>query len=148
MGKPHSRLPSRTSTTSRNCSLSHASSSTRALVFQRIRRCNNLRHSSFLKRISFRIPALHEERFTFHASEGGQIVAEGRLEQVAKVSASHTGRFLAGLLCQLLTTMVADICVAPQLQNTTPSETACSPNSRWQISVNCCARLVSAIQSH
>ena len=28
-------------------------------------------------------------------SAGGQIVAEGRPEQVAKVSASHTGRFLA-----------------------------------------------------
>jgi excinuclease ABC subunit A len=29
---------------------------------------------------------------------GGQIVAEGRPEQVAKVAASHTGRFLAPLL--------------------------------------------------
>ncbi len=29
---------------------------------------------------------------------GGQIVAEGRPEQVAKVAASHTGRFLAGTL--------------------------------------------------
>ena len=29
---------------------------------------------------------------------GGQIVAEGRPEQVAKVAASHTGRFLAGAL--------------------------------------------------
>jgi excinuclease ABC subunit A len=29
---------------------------------------------------------------------GGQIVAEGRPEQVAKVAASHTGRFLAGVL--------------------------------------------------
>jgi excinuclease ABC subunit A len=29
-------------------------------------------------------------------SAGGQIVAEGRPEQVAKVAASHTGRFLAG----------------------------------------------------
>ena len=31
-------------------------------------------------------------------SAGGQIVAEGRPEQVAKVMASHTGRFLAGAL--------------------------------------------------
>ena len=31
-------------------------------------------------------------------SAGGQIVAEGRLEQVAKVTDSHTGRFLAPLL--------------------------------------------------
>jgi excinuclease ABC subunit A len=31
-------------------------------------------------------------------SAGGQIVAEGRPEQVAKVAASHTGRFLAPLL--------------------------------------------------
>jgi hypothetical protein len=51
-----------------------------------------------LKGISFRIPALHEERFTFHASEGGQIVAEGRPEQVAKVVGFHTGRFLANVL--------------------------------------------------
>ena len=29
---------------------------------------------------------------------GGQIVAEGRPEQVAKMAASHTGRFLAGAL--------------------------------------------------
>jgi len=29
---------------------------------------------------------------------GGQIVAEGRPEQVAKVGASHTGRFLAKAL--------------------------------------------------
>jgi excinuclease ABC subunit A len=29
---------------------------------------------------------------------GGQIVAEGRPEQVAKVTASHTGRFLANVL--------------------------------------------------
>jgi excinuclease ABC subunit A len=29
---------------------------------------------------------------------GGQIVAEGRPEQVAKVAASHTGRFLADVL--------------------------------------------------
>jgi len=29
---------------------------------------------------------------------GGQIVAEGRPEQVAKVAASHTGRFLAPIL--------------------------------------------------
>lgn len=29
---------------------------------------------------------------------GGQIIAEGRPEQVAKVAASHTGRFLAQLL--------------------------------------------------
>ena len=29
---------------------------------------------------------------------GGHIVAEGRLEQVAKVAASYTGRFLAPLL--------------------------------------------------
>jgi excinuclease ABC subunit A len=29
---------------------------------------------------------------------GGQIVAEGRPEQVAKVTASHTGKFLAGAL--------------------------------------------------
>ena len=29
---------------------------------------------------------------------GGQIVPEGRPEQVAKVAASHTGRFLAGTL--------------------------------------------------
>ena len=29
---------------------------------------------------------------------GGQIVAEGRPEQVAKVAASHTGKFLAPLL--------------------------------------------------
>ena len=29
---------------------------------------------------------------------GGHIVAEGRLEQVAKVATSHTGRFLAGAL--------------------------------------------------
>jgi excinuclease ABC subunit A len=29
---------------------------------------------------------------------GGQIVAEGRPEQVATVAASHTGRFLAGSL--------------------------------------------------
>ena len=29
---------------------------------------------------------------------GGQIIAEGRPEQVAKVAASHTGRFLADLL--------------------------------------------------
>jgi excinuclease ABC subunit A len=47
---------------------------------------------------SFRIPALHEERFTFHASEGGQIMAEGRPEQVAKVANSYTGKFLAPLL--------------------------------------------------
>ena len=31
-------------------------------------------------------------------SAGGQIVAEGRPEQVAKVAASRTGRFLAGAL--------------------------------------------------
>jgi excinuclease ABC subunit A len=31
-------------------------------------------------------------------SAGGHIVAEGRPEQVAKVAASHTGRFLAGAL--------------------------------------------------
>jgi excinuclease ABC subunit A len=31
-------------------------------------------------------------------SAGGQIVAEGRPEQVAKVAASHTGQFLAPLL--------------------------------------------------
>jgi len=31
-------------------------------------------------------------------SAGGQIVAEGRPEQVAKVVASHTGRFLAQVL--------------------------------------------------
>ena len=31
-------------------------------------------------------------------SAGGQIVAEGRPEQVATVAASHTGRFLAPLL--------------------------------------------------
>jgi excinuclease ABC subunit A len=31
-------------------------------------------------------------------SAGGQIVAEGRPEQVAKVVASHTGRFLADAL--------------------------------------------------
>ena len=31
-------------------------------------------------------------------SAGGQIVAEGRPEQVAKVAASHTGRFLADAL--------------------------------------------------
>ena len=31
-------------------------------------------------------------------SAGGQIVAEGRPEQVAKVEASYTGRFLAGAL--------------------------------------------------
>ena len=31
-------------------------------------------------------------------SAGGQIVAEGRPEQVAKVAASHTGRFLSPLL--------------------------------------------------
>lgn len=31
-------------------------------------------------------------------SAGGQIVAEGRPEQIAKVAASHTGRFLAPLL--------------------------------------------------
>lgn len=30
---------------------------------------------------------------------GGQIVAEGRPEQVAKVNVSHTGRFLASMLC-------------------------------------------------
>ncbi|MDH5739661.1 MAG: hypothetical protein OEY77_04985, partial [Nitrospira sp.] len=29
---------------------------------------------------------------------GGQIVAEGRPEQVAKITASHTGRFLAKVL--------------------------------------------------
>jgi excinuclease ABC subunit A len=29
---------------------------------------------------------------------GGQIVAEGRPEQVAKVAVSHTGRFLAQIL--------------------------------------------------
>jgi excinuclease ABC subunit A len=29
---------------------------------------------------------------------GGHIVAEGRPEQVAKIAASHTGRFLAGAL--------------------------------------------------
>ena len=29
---------------------------------------------------------------------GGQIVAEGRPEQVAKISASHTGQFLSKLL--------------------------------------------------
>ena len=29
---------------------------------------------------------------------GGQIVAEGRPEQVAKVAASHTGRFLSKML--------------------------------------------------
>ena len=29
---------------------------------------------------------------------GGQIVAEGRPEQVAKLAGSHTGRFLAGAL--------------------------------------------------
>ena len=29
---------------------------------------------------------------------GGQIVAEGRPEQVAKVAQSHTGRFLAKVL--------------------------------------------------
>jgi hypothetical protein len=69
-----------------------------AIVVQRIRRCDNLRRSSFVKRISLRIPALHEERFTFHASEGGHIVAEGRPEQVAKVATSHTGQFLAGAL--------------------------------------------------
>ena len=34
---------------------------------------------------------------------GGQIVAEGRPEQVAKVTASHTGQFLA----QALTTVAA-----------------------------------------
>ena len=31
-------------------------------------------------------------------SAGGQIVAEGRPEQVAKVAASHTGRFLSHIL--------------------------------------------------
>jgi len=31
---------------------------------------------------------------------GGQIVAEGRPEQVAKVEASHTGRFLAKVLAE------------------------------------------------
>ncbi|MBP0123842.1 MAG: hypothetical protein ITD28_01820, partial [Nitrospira sp.] len=31
-------------------------------------------------------------------SAGGQIVAEGKPEQIAKVAASHTGRFLAPLL--------------------------------------------------
>ena len=31
-------------------------------------------------------------------SAGGQIVAEGRPEQVAKVAASHTGRFLSHFL--------------------------------------------------
>lgn len=31
-------------------------------------------------------------------SAGGQIVAEGRPEQVAKVAASHTGRYLADAL--------------------------------------------------
>jgi len=31
-------------------------------------------------------------------SAGGHIVAEGRPEQVAKVTASHTGQFLAPLL--------------------------------------------------
>ena len=29
---------------------------------------------------------------------GGQIIAEGRPEQIMKVEASHTGRFLAGAL--------------------------------------------------
>ena len=33
---------------------------------------------------------------------GGQIVAEGRPEQVAKVAASHTGRFLAYTLATWL----------------------------------------------
>jgi hypothetical protein len=32
------------------------------------------------------------------AAAGGQIVAEGRPEQVAKVTGSYTGRFLAGAL--------------------------------------------------
>jgi excinuclease ABC subunit A len=32
---------------------------------------------------------------------GGQIVAEGRPEQVAKVTASHTGRFLANALMSI-----------------------------------------------
>ncbi|MCS6285216.1 MAG: excinuclease ABC subunit UvrA [Nitrospira sp.] len=31
---------------------------------------------------------------------GGQIIAEGRPEQIAKAAASHTGRFLAGILTQ------------------------------------------------
>ena len=31
---------------------------------------------------------------------GGQIVAEGRPEQVAKVAASHTGKFLAKVLVE------------------------------------------------
>ena len=31
---------------------------------------------------------------------GGQIVAEGRPEQVAKVEASHTGKFLAKVLAE------------------------------------------------
>ena len=31
-------------------------------------------------------------------SAGGQIMAEGRPEQVAKVARSHTGQFLAGVL--------------------------------------------------
>ena len=31
---------------------------------------------------------------------GGQIVAEGRPEQVARVTASHTGQFLAPLLAE------------------------------------------------
>lgn len=69
-----------------------ANSSTQAQVIQLIRLCDSLRHSSFVKRISFWITV----RFTLQ--RGKQIVAEEQPEQVAKVAASYTGRFLAGTL--------------------------------------------------
>ena len=43
---------------------------------------------------------------------GGQIVAEGRPEQAAKVPASYTGQFLVGALIPATSKLGAETCVS------------------------------------